>query len=181
MDALIIIAFIAYAVFSASNQSKKAKKKHDAREKRPTPPLASFETIERERREKKPPKKKQAQLFDFPEKKSVQSKPDFLPKKKKKAPAAIEETPPRKAPLAPVKKEEHEHQHKSPVQSSLKNRTYAGIQSRYQKAPMEVQILTDKDEQNPQAAGFKLKTDREALIEGIIWNEVLAKPKGLRR
>ena len=86
-----------------------------------------------------------------------------------------------KAAITPTKREEHEHEHKAPLKSRLNNRSYAGIKSKYQSSPLEVQILAESSAQTPHAAGFKLKTDPEALIEGIVWNEVLAKPKGLRR
>lgn len=182
MDALLVLAAILYAVLSASSQSKKAKKKHDARPKGSNQPLPPFaEVIE----QKPKPKRKSTTLFDFPtnpqKAESASSQP--AKKKKKKPTVIIAETAPqaRKAPITPVKKSEHEHQHKAPVQSRLTNRNYGNIKNKYQSKPLEVQILGDSNIQTPDAAGFKLKTDTKSLVEGIIWNEVLERPKALRK
>lgn len=186
MDALLIIIAIVYAIASSFSKSNKAKKQSQARKKTQRP-TQSFEQMMAEEFAK-PQKKQQSTMLDIP------AAP--VKKKKKKAPVIAESTP-RKAPLqptsraehdhahkaaiAPTKREEHEHEHKAPLKSRLNNRSYAGIKSKYQSSPLEVQILAESSAQTPHAAGFKLKTDPEALIEGIVWNEVLGKPKGLRR
>ena len=189
MDALLIIIAIVYAIASSFSKSNKAKKQSQARKKAQRP-AQSFEQMMAEEFAK-PKNKQQSTMLDVP-KSTVQA-----PKKKKKKAPVIAEGAPRKTPLqptsraehnhahkaaiTPTKREEHEHEHKAPLKSRLNNRSYAGIKSKYQSSPLEVQILAESSAQTPHAAGFKLKTDPEALIEGIVWNEVLAKPKGLRR
>ena len=192
MDALLIIIAIVYAIASSFSKSNKAKKQSQARKKAQRP-AQSFEQMMAEEFAK-PKNKQQSTMLEVP-----QTTVKAPKKKKKKAPSVLieQDNQGRKAPLrptsraehdhahkaaiTPTKREEHEHEHKAPLKSRLNNRSYAGIKSKYQSSPLEVQILAESSAQTPHAAGFKLKTDPEALIEGIVWNEVLAKPKGLRR
>ena len=56
----------------------------------------------------------------------------------------------------------------------------SSIANRKMNTPIQVQILADA-EQSTEKARFNLKVDQEALVNGIIWNEILAKPRALRK
>ena len=191
----VLIIAIMYAVFSAFLNSQKAKKKKANRPKTKEFSLEEFleqkaEKAEAEKKEKAAPKpkvkEKRKPIFDFSKNDEKAKQPQTaIPKKKKAAPKTLiseERINPRKEPLTPIKKEEHHHPHKRVVESRLAHRSLAqsSIASRRANNPIQVQILADS-EQSTEKASFKLKMDQESLVEGIIWNEILAKPRVLRK
>ena len=186
----VLIIAIMYAVFSAFLNSQKAKKKKANRPATKEFSLEEFLEKEVEKKEKAAPKpkvkEKRKPIFDFSKNDEKAKQPQTaIPKKKKAAPKTLiseERINPKKEPLTPIKKEEHHHPHKRVVESRLAHRSLAqsSIASRRANNPIQVQILADS-EQSTEKARFKLKMDQESLVEGIIWNEILAKPRVLRK
>ena len=191
----ILVLAIMYAVFKAFLGSQQAKKKKANRPQTKEFSLEEFlkeeaEKAETEKKEKAAPKpkvkEKRKSIFDFPKNEEKKAKQTAaVPKKKKAAPKALiseERINPRKEPIAPIKKAEHHHPHKKVVESRLAHRSLAqsSIANRRASEPIQVQILADS-EQSTNQANFKLKVDQESLVEGIIWNEILARPRVLRK
>lgn len=192
----VLIIAIMYAVFSAFLNSQKAKKKKANRPVTKEFSLEEFleqkaEKAEAEKKEKAAPKpkvkEKRKPIFDLSknEEKKAKQPQMAVPKKKKSAPKTLineERINPKKEPITPIKKEEHHHPHKRVVESRLAHRSLAqsSIANRKVHTPIQVQILADA-EQSTEKARFNLKVDQEALVNGIIWNEILAKPRALRK
>jgi len=186
----ILLLFAIYVFFSAFSSSKKAKQNRANRPKGEEPTLPPMTKKREERPVTIEPKRKVAKkresLFDLPKTSREKTAKTASTAKRKKVASKVfipEEAPAkRKAPITPVTKDEHMHTHKKPVETSLTKRT-SSLANRHAKNTgnaLEVQILADAP-QDIKETKFKLKTDQEALVEGIVWSEILTKPKALRR
>lgn len=185
MEAILLV--IIYLVFSSVFSSQKAKKNRANRPKGNEPLLPSMteSTPRRAAQEQLPrkTKKRSESLFELPSgDKSGPTKTAATVKKKKTAPntASIERE--RKAPLTPTRKDEHQHEHKKAVESRLSKRPVHQAPSYKKRSTqdLQVQVLTEGG-QSTSALSFKFKTDQQSMIEGIIWSEVLTKPRALRK
>lgn len=187
MEAILLV--IIYLVFSSVLNSQKAKKNRANRPKvdEPALPPMTERAPKRAAQEQMPrkTKKRGEGLFELPTSDKSRSAKPAAAKKKKTAPNTVSmesERGGRKAPLTPIKKDEHQHEHKKAVESRLSKRPVhqAPSYKKRQTQELQVQVLAEGG-QSTSAPSFKLKTDQQSMIEGIIWSEVLAKPRALRK